>query len=376
MERANVQIMRLLRRAGFEVLCITESGWGHSVSKAVEGADCDQTGIRLGRILRFPRGPIEALSLALYWMKTSRRIRAIYRQYRPTHIYFTTVSFFLLAYPLPGRADAQTIFRLPNPPDLELRGWRRLLSETLWRRFIIPRCDVFVCNSAYSRARLRKLAGAATRIELIYNSCPVRAQAQASDAPRLSADRFNVVYVGRVQRSKGVDLLYEAAKSLVEKYPFVDFYLAGENAWRNPFAESLMAENESSGRRDRIVFLGQIEDVPGLLSQAQLHVCPSTSPSESFPNVVLEAKQAGVPSVVFDTAGLVEAVRNGSEGVVCARKTVECLARSIEHYIEEPSLVAIHGKAARESLQRYQEAHIQDAWAKLIGAGLDATSCA
>ena len=370
MERANVQIMRLMRRAGFDVLCITESGWGHSVAKAVEDADCDQKGIRLGRTIRVPRGFFEALSLGLYWMKTSRQIHAIFRQYKPTHLYITTFSFFLLAYPLPGRAGIQTIFRLPNPPDLELHGWRRFISGILWRRFIIPRCDILVCNSSYSRDRLRKLAGTTTKIEVIYNSCPVRIDLDTSDAPRLSSDRFNVVYVGRIQKSKGVDLLYEAAKILVDKYSFVDFYLAGQHSWQNPFAESLIAENDSSERRCRISFLDQIEDVPGLLRQAKVHVCPSTSPSESFPNVVLEAKNAGIPSVVFDTAGLIEAVRDGSEGFICERKTVECLVRTIERYIEEPDLVTIHGKAARDSLDRYQEMHIQDAWENLIRSGI------
>ena len=38
-----------------------------------------------------------------------------------------------------------------------------------------------------------------------------------------------------------------------------------------------------------------------------MHVCPSLSAGDSFPNVILDAKKAGLPSVVFPTAGLPEA---------------------------------------------------------------------
>jgi len=368
MERANIQIMRLLGRAGADVLFVTESGWGKDVSEAVSDAGCKQFGIKLGRNLRLPRGPRDAISLTLYWLRISRSMRSIFREFRPTHLYLTNLSFFLLALPLPGRNDVRTIFRLPNPPEFGLRGWRQRLSDFVWRRLVIPRCNIFVCNSAYSRSRLRQLTGPETRIELIYNSHPERVRGCLSDAPALASDRFNVVYLGRIQESKGVDLLYGAAKKLVAKHRNVDFYLAGEHSWRNPFAEALISRNAEDGLGKRIVFLGHIHDTPGLLEQAHLHVCPSTSPSESFPNVLLEAKQAGLPSVVFRTAGIPEAVDDEREGVICEQTTADCLARCIERYIQDPSLLQLHGEAAKQSIRRYDEVPIQEAWVRLLNS--------
>jgi len=366
MERANIQIMHLLKNAGAEVLFVTESGWGRSVADAVEHAGCKHVGIKLGRNLGLPAGPFDAVSLSIYWLRVSRSIRKIFREFRPTHLYLTNLTFFLFSLPLPGRKGVQTIFRLPNPPDLELHGWRRTLSDAIWRRLVIPRCDIFVCNSAYSRDRLREVAGPRPRVEVIYNSYPKRCDRGSSDAPVLSTTRFSVVYLGRIQQSKGVDLLYDAAVRLVAKYPHVDFYLAGEHSWQNPFAESLIERNLRGKLGDRIQFLDHINDTLGLLKQAQLHVCPSTSPSESFPNVLLEAKSAGLPSVVFETAGIPEAVKGGSEGLICREKTAECLADCIERYIEERDLLESHGAAARTSLDRYDERPIQKAWVDLV----------
>jgi len=201
---------------------------------------------------------------------------------------------------------------------------------------------------------------------LIYNSFPENPASGISDAPQLDPDRFSVVYLGRIQDSKGVGVLYEAAKQLVTRNPQVDFYLAGEFSWRNPFAEDLIARNAKEELEKRIVFLGHIDDTTRLLEQAQLHVCPSISGSESFPNVILEAKKAGLPSVVFRTAGLPEAVQNEKEGLICEYKTVECLASCIERYIDEPGILRLHGQEARRSLRRYDEGRIQETWARLL----------
>lgn len=366
MERANIQIMRLLKGAGAEVLFITESKWGKAVSDAVSGAGCNQIGIKLGRNLGLPRGLRDAVSLTTNWVRISRRIRAIFQSFRPTHLYLTNLSFFLFALPLTGRNDVRTIFRLPNPPDFELHGWRQRVSDTIWRRLVIPRCNVFVCNSAYSRDRLRQLTGPEVRIELIYNSYPKRVRSSLSDAPVLPTDRFSVVYLGRIQESKGVDLLYDTAQRLVTKHRHVDFYLAGENSWRNPFAEALISRNAKAGLENRIVFLGHINDTSGLLEQAQLHVCPSTSRAESFPNVVLEAKHAGLPSVVFPTAGLPEAVVHGTEGLVCSKSSSAELTEKIEQYVLAPELCRKHGAAARCSLRRYDERRVTDEWTGVL----------
>jgi len=369
MERANVQIMRLLKCAGAEILVVTESRWGSAVSEAVQATGCSQVGIELERGLTLPKGPIDFLRTAVHWICVSWRIRSIFRDFRPTHLYFTNVSFFLLALPLPGRKDVKTIFRLPNPPEIDLHGWRQRLSDALWKHVVVPRCNVFVTNSSYSREKLRRLVGRDTCVELIYNSYPRRPESVVSDAPRIARDRFNVVYVGRIRRAKGVDLLHEAAVRLVRRHNDIDFYFVGEHSWRNPFAESLIADTASRGLGDRILFLDHVEDIPELLAQAHLHVCPSTSSSESLPNVILEAKFAGTPSVVFPVAGLPEAVVHDTEGSICSEISSEALIEAIEKYKESPDLVKRHARGARRSLRRFDDEKITREWMRLFADG-------
>ena len=213
------------------------------------------------------------------------------------------------------------------------------------------------------------MAGSADKIALIYNTLPKREQDDVSDAPDISRERFNVVYLGRIQKSKGVQELYDAAKTVVRRHALVDFYLAGQNSWRNSFAERLMRQNAEAGLSDRIRFLDHMSDIGSLLEKADLHVCPSISSGESFPNVVLEAKHAGLPSVVFPTAGLPEAVVHGREGLVCSGSSSMELAEKIEQYVLSPSLCRQHGTAARRSLGRHDEKRITDDWVRVLTDG-------
>ena len=284
MERANVQIMRLLRNAGADVLFVAESEWGIGVIEAIEKAGCKWVGIELTQQLTLPSNPAQVYRSIGNWLRTHTAIRRIFCTYQPTHIYITNVSFFLYSLPLAGGREVKTIFRLPNPPESELFGWKQNLWNWIWKRVIIPRCDTLVCNSKYTCQRLSALAGSTDKIALIYNSLPKREQDGVSDAPDMSGERFNVVYLGRIQEGKGVQELYDAARTVVRRHASVDFYLAGQNSWRNPFAEALMRQNAEAGLSDRIRFLDHISDVGGLLEKADLHVCPSISSGESFPN--------------------------------------------------------------------------------------------
>jgi glycosyltransferase involved in cell wall biosynthesis len=171
--------------------------------------------------------------------------------------------------------------------------------------------------------------------------------------------------MGRLRPEKGVDALLEAALILVRDLPDIDFHLAGEKAWRNPFAAAWERRLAQAGLAQRVRLHGEIEDVPGLVAQAQVHVCPSVSRNESFPNVVLEAKSQGVPSVVFPVAGLPEAVTHGVDGLVCRASTPGALSDAIRSLHAERGRANELGLRARESLAHYDDGRIGAQWRAL-----------
>src|SRR5581483_11951374 len=116
-------------------------------------------------------------------------------------------------------------------------------------------------------------------------------------------------------------------------------------------------------------FCGVIEDVFGLLAGCDLHVCPSVSANESLPNVILEAKAARLPSIVFPTAGLREAVTHLQDGYVCPEPSHQALYEGIRYFLEHPEAATAMGHAARQSLERFSRERAAEEWASVFSSG-------
>jgi glycosyltransferase involved in cell wall biosynthesis len=374
MERANLEIMRVLRRRGADVLVVTERTHGQRVQRAVEQAGARWVAVRITDVYeerlhltwRLP----EQLGVLKAWARAAWGIWRTAGSYRPTHVYVTNLSYGLYALLVLVSTRAKVVFRLPNPPTPAGRGHKQRLARWLWRR-CLRLADVVVCNCQYTAALARREGVAGERLRLIHNIVPLAVARDIGDAPRLDPQRFTVVYLGRIRPEKGITELVSAATRLVAERPDVDFVLAGEYAWKNDFARDVIGRLEVEGLAARIRFVGEVQDVHGLLDQCQLHVCPSTSANESFPNVVLEAKAHGVPSVVFPTGGLPEAVTHLVDGYVCPERSAASLYDGLKFFVDDASALRKAGEAAKASAACYSPERIGDLWADVFRSGAD-----
>ena len=107
-------------------------------------------------------------------------------------------------------------------------------------------------------------------------------------------DSFKMLFIGRLELRKGVDVLLEATKRLLQRHRNAVLVLAGEDRqdWQK-IANSMLGRTDSR----RVYFLGQVENTTKekLLSSADLLVFPSRY--ESFGLVPLEAFVHGLPVV-------------------------------------------------------------------------------
>ena len=65
----------------------------------------------------------------------------------------------------------------------------------------------------------------------------------------------------------------------------------------------------------------------------------------------MEIKLAGRAVIGFPSGGIPELIRQGVDGWVCAKPTVEALQAAMTAYLEDEGLARVHGTAARESLE-------------------------
>jgi len=137
-----------------------------------------------------------------------------------------------------------------------------------------------------------------------------------------------ILTAARLDLQKGHSYLLQAAV-LVPKARFV---LAGDG----PLRGMLEAQAAALGVADRIVFLGQRDDVPALLASCDLFVLPSLF--EGLPLSILEAMAAGKPIIATMIGGTNEAIRHGENGILVPPADPVALAAAIRTLLADPAL--------------------------------------
>jgi glycosyltransferase involved in cell wall biosynthesis len=117
-----------------------------------------------------------------------------------------------------------------------------------------------------------------------------------------------LIMVGRLAAGKGQDVLLAMTADLPGT-----LVLVGDG----PMRAELEGRARAGGTSDRVVFLGDRDDVPELLSVADVFVFASQS--EGLPLAVLEAMAAGLPVVAMTLPGLVPLVHDGENGYLVAQ---------------------------------------------------------
>jgi glycosyltransferase involved in cell wall biosynthesis len=102
----------------------------------------------------------------------------------------------------------------------------------------------------------------------------------------------------------------------------------------------------------RVRFLGETDDVAGLLARSGVFVL--TSHKEGFPITVLEAMRAGLPVVASDVGGVAEQVVDGETGFLVPGNDPAPLTRRLQHLLDDPARRdAMGGLGRKRYLERF-----------------------
>jgi glycosyltransferase involved in cell wall biosynthesis len=348
-ERANIAVFDALKDCGIDSLFATNVEWGAiSVTPYLDRLGLKWRGVKFVGPMRRSMGLI-GWAKALWGMaKGSFQLARLIRQYDPTHVYLTNESFFVNVLPALMASHRTLVYRVGDSPQQHRASFR-----FLWRHVLARRVNRFVCVSHFIGERLALAGVPREKLRVIYTYPAARGAPTESDAaiPSRWHEGFTVAYAGQLTADKGVDVLVEAALALCESRKDIRFLIAGDYTWKNPFAAALMACVARSGASERIRFLGMIEAVPRLLEVSDAHACPSVW-EEPLANIVIEAKAAGIPSIVFPVGGLGEVVEHMVDGYMCKTRSAEALAEAITFLADNRDACRRMGEAAKAGLQR------------------------
>ncbi|HEY4752486.1 MAG TPA: glycosyltransferase family 4 protein, partial [Candidatus Limnocylindrales bacterium] len=174
---------------------------------------------------------------------------------------------------------------------------------------------------------------------------------------------INILFVGRLEERKGVDVLLRAFAAAHAQEPSLRLYLAGDDTV--PWAKTGLAFRDLAEVRATLEELGEAVHVLGIVSEAQLglayeHADVFVAPSryESFGLVFVEAMQRGLPVIGTAVGGVPEVVRDGVDGTLVPPDDPAGLTAAILGMVRDPAVREAMGRAGRA---RYDAEFTSDA---------------
>jgi len=171
---------------------------------------------------------------------------------------------------------------------------------------------------------------------------------------------IHVLFVGRLIRRKGLDLVLEAARI----FPSVKFSLVGTAYDRedSAFASELRRRTVEEGLSN-VRFLGKLlqVEIRDLMQEADILLLPSKI--EGIPKVTLEAAATGLPCIVFEDYET-PSVINGVTGF--QTKTFEEMIDRLRVLIENQNLRREMGACAVEHAKKFDWNLIAKQWERLF----------
>ncbi len=170
-----------------------------------------------------------------------------------------------------------------------------------------------------------------------------------------------LLFVGRIEPLKGVDILLGAAAQLEATGDCFVIVVGGESAAQDGEMAHLRSLASRLGIAERVSFLGAVdhERLPLFYSAADVCVVPSFY--ESFGLVALEAMACGTPVVASRVGGLAGTVRDGETGYLIPWRCPEPFAERLELLLGNEELRRAMGQSAREAVEHYRWGNVAEA---------------
>lgn len=360
-ERANIKVFDTLQKEGAEIqLLVNDRGFHWHVQPEVEGHQLKYNKIR------FPWNFRKTLNLRVWWIHfrdivlyNIQFIKA-YRKFKPDYLHFANDFYFMMLFPSLLFTKCPVIFRLGDEPTT-----RYFFEKWLWKHFITKKVTHFVCISNFIAEQIKNLQPGINKFSIIYNVPPIRSFQNKNETTLDKGDFFTIVYVGQIEKIKGVHLILKAAKALISQHAEMRFIFAGDIEHSQLFKE-IINDIFYKQHKEKLLFLGKVQNIDAVYKLGNVHLAPSIV-NEALSNVVGEAKINSRPSIVFNSGGLAELVTHREDGYICTGKTVDDIIEAITYFYQNKEMTKEMGKNAFLSLENKNltEKHFKQQWCQV-----------
>ncbi|MEO6304402.1 MAG: glycosyltransferase family 4 protein [Bacteroidia bacterium] len=141
---------------------------------------------------------------------------------------------------------------------------------------------------------------------------------------RVEAKTKNILFLSRVEKTKGIYVLLEAFKKINAVNPDVDLIYAGDGLELNEIKERVAKEKISN-----VTFTGFVDGKAKQELFMNASVFVFLSEFEGMPNAVLEAMAFGLPVITTDVGGIASVFVNEKNGYLLKETNTQVIAENI-----------------------------------------------
>ena len=168
----------------------------------------------------------------------------------------------------------------------------------------------------------------------------------------------NLLFVGRLEKFKGVEFLIKAIPAVIKAFPQTTLTVIGDGPHKN----DLIDLTKTLHLEDSIQFKGWIDnkELGTYYGKASIVVTPSTVP-EAFGLVILEAMSVGRPVIATNIGAIPEIIDDGVNGYLVEPNNSEQIAEKALKLFSEEILLAEFGRNARKKAEEFSiEKHLDN----------------
>lgn len=207
-------------------------------------------------------------------------------------------------------------------------------KNPMQRMWIVPAmrgATHLLCQGpAWQRFAVSDLGFRLSNTEVIHNwsASAVLLRIGASRPKSLTTARTRVLFLGWLEREKGVFELLDACRQLASQFDFI-LSVAGRGHAEAEAKRFVQGCNLDS----RVEFFGWVHDAEKirLLEESDILVLPSWA--EGFPNAVIEAMSAKVSVIVTSVGNVPDLLRDREHALIVPPKNVDALREALKELI-------------------------------------------
>lgn len=179
-----------------------------------------------------------------------------------------------------------------------------------------------------------------------------------SKSPKLPRENV-IINVGRLIYTKRIDLLLEIFAGNNDKN--WQLWIIGDG----PLKVELEEKAVNLGVSKEVKFWGYQKEIEWFYSKSK--VFAFTSFSEGFPNALLEAIEAGLPTIAFDcTAGPSDLIEDGVNGFLIPLGKVEIYQKKLKELLDNEILQQTFGANAKKLSEKYEMSKIGEEYLNFL----------